>query len=120
LTQNDVKAQATTTKRSAITVSQQFCWFKTYGNALHEIRKRNVGTCNQTGKTFGELIQHFVVGGDETCIMSSAGELMIVGSMDRKKHEKAIADSRVSMSLYCTGSIAGTQGPTIAVMAGKH
>ena len=45
---------------------------------------------------------------------------MIVGSTDRKKHEKAIADSRVSMSLYRTGSIAGNQGPTIAVMAGKH
>jgi hypothetical protein len=39
LTQNNVKAQATTTKRSAITVSQQFCWFKTYGNALDELRK---------------------------------------------------------------------------------
>jgi hypothetical protein len=45
---------------------------------------------------------------------------MIVGSMDQKKHEKAIADSCVSMTLYRTGSIAGTQGPTIAVMAGKH
>jgi hypothetical protein len=45
---------------------------------------------------------------------------MFVGSMDQKKYEKAIADSRVSMSLYHTGSIAGTQGPTIAVMAGKH
>jgi hypothetical protein len=118
--QNDVKAQATTTKRSTITVSQLFCWFKIYGNALNELCKRNVGTCNQTGKTFGELSQHFVVGGDETCILSRAGELMIVGSMDQKKHEKAIADSRVSMTLYCTGSIAGTQGPTIAVMAGKH
>jgi hypothetical protein len=74
----------------------------------------------KTGKTFGELIEHFVIGGDETCILSSAGKLMIVGSTDRKKHEKAIADSRVSMSLYHTGPIAGNQGPTIAVMAGKH
>jgi hypothetical protein len=85
LMQNDVKAQVTTTKRSAITVLQQFCWFKTYGNALDELRKCNVGTCNQTGKTFGELIQHFVVGGDKTCIMSSAGELTIVGSTPRHK-----------------------------------
>ena len=69
---------------------------------------------------FGELIQHFVVGGDETCIMSCVGGLKIVGSVDRKKHEKAIADSHVSMSLYRMGSIAGTQGPTIAVMAGKY
>jgi hypothetical protein len=45
---------------------------------------------------------------------------MIVGSTDQKKHEKAIADSCVSMSLYHTGSIAGNQGPTIAVMAGKQ
>jgi hypothetical protein len=50
LMQNNVKAQATTTKQAAITVSQQFCWFKTYGNALDELRKCNMGTCKKNWK----------------------------------------------------------------------
>jgi hypothetical protein len=59
----------TTTKRSGITLSQQFRWHTTYDSALDELRRRNTGLCNKTGKTFGELIQHFIVGGDETCFM---------------------------------------------------
>eukprot|EP00978_Attheya_sp_CCMP212_P031727 scaffold120920_cov35-Attheya_sp.AAC.1 len=120
LTQNNVTAQATTTKRSAITIPQQYRWFKTYHNALNELRLRNTGLCKLSGKTFGEVIHHFIFGGDESCMMASAGELSIVGSMDRKKHEKKIADSRVSITLYRTGSVAGSQGPTIALMKGKR
>ena len=54
-----VKAQATTTKRSAITVEQQFRWMETYQKALSVLRSKNTGTCRQTGKMFGKLIQHF-------------------------------------------------------------
>uniref|UniRef100_A0A7S2XM23 Uncharacterized protein n=1 Tax=Attheya septentrionalis TaxID=420275 RepID=A0A7S2XM23_9STRA len=120
LKQNPQKAQATTTKRSAITVQQQFRWFQTYDGALNELRRRNTGVCNLTGKTFGELIHHFIFGGDEACMMASSGGLMIIGSKDRKKHERAIADSRVSMSVYRIGNVAGTQGPTIMIMSGKR
>eukprot|EP00978_Attheya_sp_CCMP212_P031047 scaffold116016_cov35-Attheya_sp.AAC.2 len=40
--------------------------------------------------------------------------------MDRKKHEKQISDLHVSIALYHTGLVAGTQGPTIALMKGKR
>jgi hypothetical protein len=68
---NPVVAQATTrTKRSTITLEQQFCWHTTYEGALNELRERNMGKCRLTGKTYGELIQYFISGGDETCFMA--------------------------------------------------
>jgi hypothetical protein len=36
-------AQAISTKRSGITLSQQFCWHTTYDSALDELRLRNTG-----------------------------------------------------------------------------
>jgi hypothetical protein len=66
-----VVAQATTTKRSAVTLAQKFRWHVTYEGALNELRERNTGKCRLSGKTFGELIQYFISGGDETCFMAS-------------------------------------------------
>ena len=48
-----VKVKATTKKRSAITVEQQFCWMETYHKVLAVLRSKNTGTCRQTGKLFG-------------------------------------------------------------------
>ena len=48
-----VKAQATTIKRSAITVEQQFLWMETYHKALTVLRSKSTSTCRQTGKLFG-------------------------------------------------------------------
>ena len=116
-----VKAQATTTKRSAITVEQQFRWMETYNKALSVLRSKNSGTCRKTGKMFGELIQHFVFGGDETCFQACPnGDVRIIGSSGRKKHEVKTQDSRVSITMYRTGNIAGTTGPTVFLLEGKH
>jgi hypothetical protein len=117
---NAMKAQATTTKRSAITVAQQFRWHTMYEAGLNQLRERNTGVCNLTGKTFGELIRHFIVGGDETCMHASAGHTYVIGSTGRKKHEKILHDSRCSITMYRTGSVAGDTGPTIFLMAGER
>jgi hypothetical protein len=45
-------AQATTTKRSTITVPQQFRWLWTYNSCLDDLPRHNLGVCNLTGKTF--------------------------------------------------------------------
>ena len=76
-------AQATTTKRSAITVPQQFRWLRTYNSCLDDLRRRNMGVCNLTGKTFGELIRHFIFGGDETWNMDQLVPSMQHGSTDK-------------------------------------
>jgi hypothetical protein len=47
-----IVAQQTTTKRSNITVKQQYQWYKTYESSLNELRRRNLGVCLSTGKTF--------------------------------------------------------------------
>ena len=47
----------------------------------------------KSGKKFGELMQHFVLGLDESCIMSYSGRnIIIIGATARKKHEKVLAD----------------------------
>jgi hypothetical protein len=112
-------AQATTTKRSAITAEQQFRWHTLFDTALDELRAKNTGTCQLLGQTFGKLIHHFIVGGDETCMMAcDDGAIHIIGSADRKKHEKKTHDSRVSITMYQTGSVAGDSGPTSFLLEG--
>ena len=48
LKQHKVKTQATTTRRSAITVEQQYRWNKTYESALSDLRRLNAGLCRLT------------------------------------------------------------------------
>jgi hypothetical protein len=62
LKQKPVKAQKTTLKQSQCTVAQQFRWFKLYKKALCFLQTKNTGVCNKTGKSFGELIDHFILG----------------------------------------------------------
>jgi hypothetical protein len=118
---NFVKAQATTKKRSAITTAQQYRWHKTFEACLNELRDRNTGVCRVTGKTFGEVIHNYIVGGDETCFQASdIGGALVVASHDNKKAEKKSQDSRDSITLYRTGSPSGNTGPTAFLLKGKY
>jgi len=114
-------AQQTTTKRSAITLIQQFRWHTTYEHALNELRRLNTGVCRLTGKTFGEVIHHFITGGNETCFSASEDRsVRVIASANKTKHEKKTAHSRVSITMYRTGSVAGDTGPTVFLLEGKH
>jgi hypothetical protein len=106
-----IKAEATTSKRSAITVEQQYRWHSTVDSALKQLRKLNTGL-TPDGKSFGEVMPHFVIGGDETSLLASNGEVKIIGDKKKKKHEKQTVNSRTSITLYRTGSSAGSNGPT--------
>ena len=80
-----VVAQRTTTKRSAIAVAQQFFWFMQYEEGLNFLREKNKRVCRKTGKHFGELIEHFVIGGDETNLIADAdGDLKIIGDAGKR------------------------------------
>jgi hypothetical protein len=115
-----VIAQQTTTKRSNITVPQQYRWHQTYEHSLDELHSKNTGVCRVSGKTFGDLIHCFITAGDETNLMSSDDNcgVNVIGAENRKKHEKS-ADCRSSISLYRTGVVARDTGPTIFLMKGK-
>ena len=118
---NIIKSQASTTSRSSITVDQQFRWHNTYENCLNILRNKNVGKCKKSGKSFGEVIQHFIIGGDESNFMASHnGDAYVIGSVGKKKHEKNVADSRCSITAYRTGTVVGDTGPTMILLAGKQ
>lgn len=106
-----VKAEATTTKRSAITVEQQYRWHSTVDGSFAFLRANNTGT-TPDGRTFGEVMPHFILGGDETCLLASNGEVKIIGDKEKKKHEVQTLNSRNSITLYRSGSAAGNDGPT--------
>lgn len=79
-----VKAQLTTTKRTGINLAQQFRWHNYFDSELDFLRAMNTGL-SACGKTFGELIDHFILGGDETGMIANDGKAEIVGDKDRKK-----------------------------------
>jgi hypothetical protein len=116
-----VFAQKTTTKRSNITVPQQYRWHQTYEHSLDELCRNNTGVCRISGKTFGELIHCFINAGDETNLMASDYNrgVKVIGAANRKKDEKKSADCRSSISLYRTGAVAGDTGPKIFLMKVK-
>ena len=85
----------------------------------HGSDKHNTGTCPKTGKTFGELIEHFVLNGDETNLMAdNDGNMKIIGEFGRQKHKKRVSDCKASATMYRFGSAGGDNGPTVFVMAG--
>ena len=77
---------------------------------LRFLKEKNTGSCKcGCGKTFGKLIDHFVVGGNKTGIM--AGEngktVKIIEAKGRNKHEKKTQDSCDSITVYQLGGAAG-------------
>lgn len=116
-----VKAQATTTDRSAITYVQQYRWHCLVQDIFDKMRKENTGLCRCTGKTFGEVMHHFICGLDEVCVCTNAaGNCYVIGSAGKYKHEKIIADSHAKVTFVRTGTVGGTTGPTIILVKGKH
>ena len=114
-----VKANPTTVKRTAITVAQQYRWHMCVDQGLAFLRKENTGL-TPNGKTFGEVIDHFVMGGDETCFLASAADVKIIGDKEKPKHDLPTGSSRTSATIYRLGSTAGATGPTAFLPAGKQ
>ena len=63
-------ARKTTTKRTSISVGQQWRWHKLIDECMATLREMNKGV-SANGRTFDEVAKHFVLGGDETCFMAS-------------------------------------------------
>ena len=116
----EVRARATTSDRTNINFAQQYRRHSLIDNCFNSMREKNVGRCNKSQRTFGEVMHHFVVGLDEMCLMSDAhGNLRIIGAAEKKKHEKLLQDLRVSITVVHTGTTGGTTGPTIFLMKGE-
>ena len=114
-----MKVQPTTSDRTNINVAQQYRWHRLVDEEYARLRATNTGPCRKTGKTFGEIIQHFIWGLDEMCLLSDHhGTLYVVACAQKKKHEKLLQDCRVSITMVRTGSVGGTTGPTIFLLKG--
>ena len=59
-------AQITTTKQSGITIPQKYRRMSTFQRKLDWMRRMNTGVCKYNIKSFGEVIQKFIYGRDET------------------------------------------------------
>ena len=112
--------QATTSDRTNINVAQQHRWHAIVDKLHRDLEDKNTGRCNMSGKSFPLLMGHFIIGLDEMCLMSDQhGGLKIIGSADKKKHEKLLQDSRVSITIVRTGTAWGTDGPTVFLVKGE-
>ena len=70
---------------------------QTVDKTLDELLEKNTGMCPtgpEQGRSFGELLPHFVLCGNETCLLASDGNVKTIGGRDKKKHEKNNGDSR--------------------------
>ncbi len=111
--------QATTSDCTNISLGQQFCWHRLIDEEYDLLRTSNTGCCKRSGKTFGEVMGHFIVGFNKMCLMSDVhGDLRIFGSADKKKNEKLLQDSRMSITVVRTGTVAGDTRATIFLLKG--
>ena len=66
------KVQATTSDRTNINVAQQYRWHLAVDEVYKYLWTNNIGLCQKSGKTFGEVMPEFLIGLDEMCLMSDA------------------------------------------------
>ena len=112
-------AQATTTKRSAITKEQQWRWHSLYDTTLAELKKLN--ELDGTGVTFDKVSEHFIGNIDESCFMANQdGSFKVIASAAKRKTEANRDDCRCSITSLCSGNAAGNQGPFIFLAKGKR
>jgi hypothetical protein len=114
-----VKVQATTSDQTNIIAAQQWRWHKLIDQVYDELQDINFGKCKMSGKTFGEVFEHFMIGLDEMCIMSDGHNMMVIGSRDKAKHELHLHDGPKSITIVCTGTPGGSTGPTIFILKGS-
>ena len=93
LKKNTVKAQATTTDRTGITVSDQYRWHLLVNSDFERLQLQNTGTCPDSKKTFGEVMDSFVFGLDKMSIAADhAGNIRVIPSANKKKHNNILQD----------------------------
>ena len=91
-----VMPQNTSSKRSQCTAAQQWRWFQTFDRCLDVLREKNTGLCKKSGLSFEEVMEHFLIGLDEACLIADAdGNLKILPEFGRRSHEKKVSDCRV-------------------------
>ena len=101
-------------------MAQQHRWNTNFTAALTFLCNHNTGVCLKISLSFGELIDYYIIGIDETCLMTDDyGDLKNCGEIGRKNHEKKVADFRYYTTMVRSGSLFGSNGPKEFIMKGK-
>ena len=84
-----IKAQATTTARSAITIPQQFRWHTMIDSMYSEMVKLNTeegggDAPDSWRQSFYVVMEHFLMNGDETCMIAKDCRVHIIGDKAKK------------------------------------
>jgi hypothetical protein len=79
--------------------------------------KRDESVCCQ--KEFDKLRDGLTWNLDESCLRVEYGTLKIIGSTERKKHEKNTSDSQLSITVVRINLAAGVEGPHFYLGKGK-
>ena len=81
-------------------MAHQDRWNKIFTAALKFLREHNTGVFLKTSISFGDLIDHNIIGLDKICLMTDASDdLRIFGEVGRKKHENKVSDFRYSTTM---------------------
>ena len=83
------------------------------------MERKNKMSASFSKVKFMEIRKHFWFNLDETGLLFSEGNLQVIGSKERKKHEKDNQNSRDSITCIRIGSAGGTNGPAIFLSKGK-
>ena len=108
-----IKAQAMSTERSQICVSQQYHWHMMIEAEWGDLRRKN-SPCD----IFTPFAHYFQLNLDEIFFLFNEGALNVLGSKDKPRHEKNCSDSRFSITVLRFGSAAGMNGPVIFLAKG--
>ena len=103
-----VSAQATTTERSQICVSQQYTWHMMIEAEWGDLRRTN-----SPRDIFIPYAHYFQLNMDETWFLCNEGELRIIGDNNKTCHEKKCSDSRFTITVLRVGIAASVNGPVI-------
>ena len=73
---------------------------------------------NSPRNIFTRFSHYFLFNLDETCFLCNEGELKVIGSKDKPRHDQNFSDSRFSITALRVGSAAGLNGPVIFMEKG--
>jgi hypothetical protein len=68
---------------------------------------------------YKKVEDYFTLNGDKSNFMASEGTVRAIGNRNKRKQEKNANDSCKSITGFCVGSAAGTEGPCVFLTAGK-
>ena len=96
-----VSARATTTERSQICVSQQYCWHMLIGVEWEDIQRTK-----PPRDIFIHYDHYFQLNFDKTYFLCIEGELSIIDDNDKPRHDKKFSDSRFPITVLWVRSAA--------------